>query len=421
MTGGAKVEAPGAPLLETGAVRAAPDPPPPPRSVPEIEADLAARRGERVALEDALNRETGGGRKGYGNRTDEHLLRELEAEAARNPKIKKLLEDPEAKEWARLVREREEAIRRRQKAAKAIREDRRKQRIRDRVNGGSTGDYDYKNPNAPARDTNAKQPVGKAPQAPAKPQSPAKPQPTAPKTPATPSVPKPNPPLVKLTQAQWSQKANAMRKLGKTFANGMKVLASGGIPHLLSLAGRIVTALETIANATSAMSGGGFVFKQQVSQVNDLGTKTSRLVSGYKQAGYHKTLDSMIRMAEQFDREDPDALYGSDELSTFCAGIRSDVETHERDCQKLLDQMKDIHQRAVNGMALCEKLLANIAFLTAAQLTGDDLVLFMAYQDFRQIAGILIHVRVLSDHHAEVRGDVQRINSKIIGGFYLDE
>src|SRR5262245_35615547 len=101
------------------------------RSVEEIERDLQARRGDRVVIEDALNEVVGGWKKGLGKRTDEHLLDMLERESANNPKLQKVLEDHD--EWVRLVRERREAIGRRQSVAKARRESGRRQDRRERM------------------------------------------------------------------------------------------------------------------------------------------------------------------------------------------------------------------------------------------------------------------------------------------------
>jgi iron-sulfur cluster repair protein YtfE (RIC family) len=149
------------------------------------------------------------------------------------------------------------------------------------------------------------------------------------------------------------------------------------------------------------------------------------LVADYRNAGYHNELGKMIDLARKIDKVNPDALWGSDELSKFCASVSSDVEQHERECRQLLDEMTSTYQRVTAGEDLAKALLNNTAWLLAAQLNKDDVVLFMALQDLKKIGGALRSpIYSLEQHHAVVQGDLKRIKDNILNdlpGWLVDE
>jgi hypothetical protein len=282
--------------------------------------------------------------------------------------------------------------------------------------------------------TNKQNPAKPTPEEPhLSPKTPPKTPPATPKTPATPKSPptsgdtgaKPPGSTVTAVEKEFelvSKEVGLLRKAGKNLVRTVKLLASPAVQGLLQLIGGVLRALAAIDGVQSALAGGGFVFKDTVAQVNNLASQVSALVNGYRQAGYHKALDEAIDLAAKIDKMNPEGLYGSDELSTFCAQVRPDIEKHESECQDLLDEMKQIESRANAGRKLCESLLDNVAFLVAADLTGDDLTLFMAYMDFGKISSeIRLPIYTLDQHLTPVHADVKRVNDHIIGGFFLDE
>ena len=222
--------------------------------------------------------------------------------------------------------------------------------------------------------------------------------------------------------AEASNKLGALSKIGSKFAQGLKIIASSGVQGLLTLVVQLLRALEMIDAVQSALKGGGFIFKDQVAQTDDLAARVKSMVKDYRDAGYHQDLDQMIDLAREIDKENPEALYGSDALSTFCASVDDDVAQHERECQKLLDKMTEIDQRVTAGAKLIERLMDDVAFLTAAAITADDARLFMAHQDFKKIGEALDWpIYQLKNHLVIVQGDLKRIKANIIGYMFLDE
>jgi hypothetical protein len=222
--------------------------------------------------------------------------------------------------------------------------------------------------------------------------------------------------------AEASKKLNTLTKIGSKFAQGLKMIAASGVQGLLMLVVQLLRALEAIDAVQSALKGGGFIFKDQVAQTDDLAARVKGLVKDYRDAGYHNDLDQLINLAREIDQENPEALYGKDALSTFCASVDDDVAKHERECQKLFDKMTEIDQRVTAGAKLIERLRDDHVFLTAAAITSDDARLFMAHQDFEKIGEALDWpIYQLRNHLAIVQGDLKRIKANIIGFMFLDE
>ena len=240
----------------------------------------------------------------------------------------------------------------------------------------------------------------------------------APVSPDTPAADATTPPAKKVTKLK-----NAAATFAKTF---LKVLASDFMQGVLQLAAAIVQALDAIERTESALAGKGFVFTQQLQQTGELAKQVEELVNGYRKAGFHTELDKMIDLAKEIDKENPEGLYGSDALSTFCASVESDVDKHEYDCNKILDEMNAIVERAVLGAILIRKLFSDPVFLVAASASGQDVVAFMALQDFEKISGALGGpVSMMETHHSIVQADLKRIKENILndlaGGGILDE
>src|SRR5262249_34390107 len=157
-------------------------------------------------------------------------------------------------------------------------------------------------------------------------------------------------------------------------------------------------------------------------QTDELAAHVKSLVKEYRDARYHKDLDQMIDLARDIDNENPETLYGSDALSTFCASVDDDVARHVRECQKLLGKMTEIDQRVTAGEKLIERLMDDVAFLTATAITSDDARLFMAHQDFKKIGEALDWpIYQLKNHLAIVQGDLKRIKANIIDSMFLHE
>jgi hypothetical protein len=251
-----------------------------------------------------------------------------------------------------------------------------------------------------------------------------KPTPTHPTTPKSPS-PTNTPPALKPLSAQYaevSKKLGTLSKLGGRFAQGLRILGSSGVQGLLTAAATLLRGLEALDGVESALKGGGFIFRDQVAQAHKLGANVEALVKAYRDAGYHKDLDAMIDLAREIDNQNPDALYGSDALSEFCASVDEDVAKHEAEAGKLLDEMRAISQRVDAGRQLIETLWDDPAFFAAAAITRDDVRIYMAYEDFKKISDMLLGpIVALRAHHTTVQQDLKRINANIIGYFYLDE
>jgi hypothetical protein len=209
------------------------------------------------------------------------------------------------------------------------------------------------------------------------------------------------------------KKLGPLKNLGSKIAQGLKTVLR--LQGLLSLAQQVLGALDMIDNVQSALKGGGFIFQEQVAQANDLAEQVKALVNGYRDAGYHKDLDRMFILAREIDQENPEALYGSDALSTFCASVDDDVEPHERECKELLDEINAISQRTAAGQEAAQNLLNNTAFMTAATVakTGAGALLFMAVQDFRKINDALPSWQ-LTEHLTIVQSDLTRIKASIL-------
>src|SRR5262249_32952913 len=133
----------------------------------------------------------------------------------------------------------------------------------------------------------------------------------------------------------------------------------------------------------------------------------------------------MIDLAKEIDKANPEGLYGSDALSTFCASVRSDVVQYESQSKDLLEKMTEISNRANAGREILEKLLGDPAVLAAADLTGDDATMFMAWMDFKKIVEILgVPVWQVKEHHDVVEGDLKRIRDHVLDdqpGWLTDE
>jgi hypothetical protein len=223
--------------------------------------------------------------------------------------------------------------------------------------------------------------------------------------------------------AKVSGKVAQLQKLGGIFAASYKGYFSRGFQGMLSLGGTILEGFQTLSDAYTVLAGGAYIFTQQVAQANDLGAHTMALVNGYRDAGYHKSLDDMFKLAREIDQEDPDGLYGADALSTFSAGIEIDVIKHRDQCQDLLTVMQEVYRRAFTGEQLSKKLLSDHTFLVAASYVNAEQDLWKAYQDFGKIMGAL-NVEYLEGHLKIVNEDLKRIQDSIINDLtfgYLDE
>ncbi len=256
------------------------------------------------------------------------------------------------------------------------------------------------------------------------PLSPPKLPPAPPKPASVGKTPASVPPTksLALQYGEVSEKIGKLSKIGKRVSQGLKILASRGVQGLLTLVSEMLRALQAIDAVESALKGGGFIFTDTVAQASKLAARVEELVKEYRDAGYHKDLDAIIDLAREIDRQNPEALYGSDALSTFCASVDDDVAKHENECRKVLEEMIAIDERVTAGQRLIEKLWDDPAFLTAAVITKDDARMFMAHQDFKQIDDILANsIPQLAGHHKIVEGDLQRIKANIIGYMFLDE
>jgi hypothetical protein len=223
--------------------------------------------------------------------------------------------------------------------------------------------------------------------------------------------------------AKVNGKVAQLQKLGGIFATSYKGYFSRGFQGMLSLGGTILEGFQTLSDAYTVLAGGAYIFTQQVAQANDLGAHTMALVNGYRDAGYHKSLDDMFKLAREIDQEVPDGLYGADALSTFSAGIEIDVIKHRDQCQDLLTVMQEVYRRAFTGEQLSKKLLSDHTFLVAASYVNAEQDLWKAYQDFGKIMGAL-NVEYLEGHLKIVNEDLKRIQDSIINDLtfgYLDE
>ena len=224
--------------------------------------------------------------------------------------------------------------------------------------------------------------------------------------------------------AEAAPKLGLMKKIKGDFIRGIKVAATT-VHTVLQFVGPLLQALDAVESTESALAGNGFVFTQQVAQTRSLASQAGELLRGYREAGYHANLDKMIDLAKELDKANPEGLYGADELSNFCASVRSDVAKYESDSKDLLDEMNKISSRALTGRNTLESLFDNPVFMTAANLNGQDAVMFMAHQDFDQIIGILaVPIIRMTEHHTQVEADLKRIKDNILDtkfGWNTDE
>jgi hypothetical protein len=164
--------------------------------------------------------------------------------------------------------------------------------------------------------------------------------------------------------AKVEQKLGPMKKLGTTIQSGLKLIR--GIQAIKGLVDTILGVFSMVQSVESAMKNEGFVFTQQVANTARLAGQVAALIKRYRDGDYHNSLSRMIDSAKEIDRMDPDALFGSDELSDFCAKIRSDVSMHRDECQEVLDGMKQIHQQSTAGSNIVNTIFNDDVLAMAA-------------------------------------------------------
>lgn len=222
--------------------------------------------------------------------------------------------------------------------------------------------------------------------------------------------------------ARVSKKLPIIKTVGRSFRTGIKVYVSNYVQVPLRLVGEFDRALQTIGNVDSALRGNGFVLQQQVSLAHALASATNSQLKAWRDGKYHSMIDQAINVAREIDRADPEGMYGTDALSTFCAGIELDVSQHERDSAGLLSGVRLAIAEVDLGEAIARKLLDDAAFMAAAASTTQGAVVYMAWQDFRKIQDVLGTLPSgLEQHHREVAADLARVRANIIGGMILDE
>lgn len=264
---------------------------------------------------------------------------------------------------------------------------------------------------------------------PAKPSTtpPAKPTATPPAKPTAPArVYQPNTPSREIVEgvARAGRKLPIIKSAGQLFRSGIKLYFSNVVQVPLRILGELDAAMQAIGSVESALRGEGFVLKAQVALAKQLSAATGELSKAWRDGRYHALIDQAIRTAAEIDRDDPEGLYGADALSTFCAGIESEVARLESDLSGLLADLRQMVKEIDQGEALCRKLLGNLAFMALADLSKQDVVVFMAWQDFQAVQNLLGGLPSLVEtQHKEVEADLRRVREHIIGTAFgiLDE
>lgn len=235
----------------------------------------------------------------------------------------------------------------------------------------------------------------------------------------------PKTPSVNLAAAEYSkvsEKVGRLSKIGSRFAQEIKIVASRGVRGMLAAVATLLRGLEAIDGAESALKAGGFIFQDQVARTNSLASEVAGMVRAYRDAGYHQDLDKMIALAREIDKENPDALFGSDALATLCASVDDDVAKHEGECQKLLHELRETHRRVSAGLQLIERVWNDPVFFAAAVITKDDTRLYRAGQDFDKMSRALVGPIVeLKSHLAFVQSDLKRIKAAMGPEVFLSD
>jgi hypothetical protein len=222
------------------------------------------------------------------------------------------------------------------------------------------------------------------------------------------------------------RKLPTIEKASGVYKKAIAVYFSNYVQLPLRLVREFDQALQTIGNFESALRGQGFVLDQQVSLAKALASATASQLTAWRAGNYHAMIDAAFRVAQEIDREDPEGMYGTDALSTFCADIELAVAQHESDSASLLAGARKVAAEVDQGETITSKLLGDAAFMAAAALTHHEKLVFMVWQDFRQIQSILVGVpSSLERHHKEVEADLARVRASMVGsvvtGVFVDE